>query len=207
MSHSSCSLREAGRRSRPPTPELRCPRGLPGPPQPELRPTQRNRRRFPRASQASPFKPTCSARFLLPQSPRSWEDKGYQKGREDYTRQGAGDVEGNGIREGSLTGSVRPRAHAGLHLALLDPILEEPRIFRSKTGSRFGSNSRQSCQGAKSEQESTHPHPAGFQIAIFPIIYSQNPNCSQGPSSISPTPLKLPACTHLYQERSLCSPP
>lgn len=48
------SPREAGRRSRPPTPEPRCPRGLPGPQQLKLRPTSRNRRRFPRASQANP---------------------------------------------------------------------------------------------------------------------------------------------------------
>lgn len=67
------SPKEAGRRSRPPTPELRCPRGLPGPPQLELRPTPRNRRGFPWASQANPSNLPARLDFSC-LSPRSWED-------------------------------------------------------------------------------------------------------------------------------------
>lgn len=50
------------------------------------------------------------------------------------------------IREGSLTGSVRPQqpaqGAAQRHLALSDPVQEEPRRRRCQTGSKFGSDAR-----------------------------------------------------------------
>lgn len=111
------SPKEAGRRSRPPTPELRCPRGLPGPPQLELRPTPRNRRGFPWASQANPSNLPARLDFSCLSLQGPGKIKGTQEGREDYTRQGAGGVEGNGIREGSDRFCEAPATSLGHILA------------------------------------------------------------------------------------------